>query len=275
MKQLDLFEDNFNPENFENHSIENGFTFWWASTLSDLLGYKNLESLQNAINKTITVFTNLGINIFENIIQVERIIDDKQVIDYKLSRFACYLIVMNANVKKQAVSLAQAYFASLAGAIQNYLTEIEQIERINIRGEISKHENSISATFKNAGGEKYYFFQNAGYRGMYNMNISKLRELRGIEDDKSPLDFMGSTELAANLFRITQTEERIKNQKIKGQKNLEQTHEQMGKMVRDTMIRMSGTVPENLPKKEDIKEVKKQLKQKNRELKKIDTKKKN
>ncbi len=269
-EQLELY-NNFNPEKFEEKSIENGFTYWWASDLCNMLDYKNLTSLQNAINKAITVFSNLGIDIFENIIQVVRKIEGREEKDYKLSRFACYLIVMNADVKKQPVSIAQAYFASLAGVIQNYMNETEKIERINIRGEISKHEKSISTTFKQAGGspEGYALFQNAGYRGMYNMNLSQLKQLKGIKEG-SVLDFMGSTELAANLFRITQTEERIKKHKIIGQENLEKTHEEMGKVVRETMIKMSGIPPEKLPIKEDIKKVKKQLKETNKNLKKID-----
>ncbi len=275
MSQLELpFNVNFNPEDFEIKSIENGFTYWWASQLSEMLGYQNLKSLQNAINKAITVFTNLKISIFDNIIQEPRVIDGKTIKDFRLSRFACYLIVMNADVKKKEVSASQAYFATLAGAVEDYIKETEQIERVNVRGKISIHETNVSRAFKQAGGDKfgYGLFQNAGYRGMYNMNISQLRKLRNIEVKRSPLDFMNATELAANLFRITQTEERIKNFNIKGQKNLENTHEQMGKNVRKIM-QESGTLPESLPIKQDIKEVKKKLKKTNREFKKLDKKK--
>ena len=273
MADLELF-NNFNSSEFEKLSIENGFTYWWASDLANLLGYKNLSSLTNAINKAVTVITNLNIDVFDNIVQEHREINGEKIKDYRLSRFACYLITMNADVKKQAVSEAQAYFATLAGAIHEYIKENEKLDRVRIRGKISEHEKSISSTFKEHKGENYAFFQNAGYRGMYNMNMKQLKALKGIDSKRSLLDFMGSTELAANLFRITQTEERIKNRNIKGQKELEETHEQVGRMVRKAMIEMSGTPPEKLPAKEDIKEVKKELKKKNRELKKIDKKKK-
>ncbi len=270
MAELTLF-DGFNSTVFENGSIENGFTYWWASDLVEWLGYSNLKSLQNAINKATTVLTNLQVNTLENIIFQYR--EDTKCNDYRLSRFACYLVVMNADVKKEEVSIAQAYFVSLAGAVQDYFNESKKIERVNVRGEISVHETSISGTFKQSGGTQYGLFQNAGYRGMYNMNIGKLREVRNIDGKRSPLDFMDSTELAANLFRITQTNERIKNKNIKGQKNLEKAHNEVGKQVRQTMKKISGTVPELLPKKEDIRTVKKELKKTNRELKKIDKKK--
>ena len=106
----------------------------------------------------------------------------------------------------------------------------------------------------------YGFFQNAGYRGMYNLNINQLKAKRGIDTGRSLLDFMGKDELAANLFRITQTELKIKNESVKGQNNLEKAAETVGKMVRRSMIEISNTVPENFTKNEDIKDVKKGLK---------------
>ena len=114
MEQLEIF-DNFKTNEFEQLSVENSFTYWYASDLAELLGYKNIRSLTNAINKAVTVLTNLNIAVFDNIINIERNIDGNKTTDYKLSRFACYLITMNADVKKQAVAEAQAYFATLAG----------------------------------------------------------------------------------------------------------------------------------------------------------------
>lgn len=273
MSQLEIFNI-FEPSNFEKLSIENDFTYWWASDLVSLLGYKNLDSLTNSINKAITVLSNLKIPIFDNIVQKKHIVDGKEILDFHLSRFACYLIVMNADVKKQAVSEAQAYFATLASTVQNYINESEKIDRVRIRSKISEHEKSISTTFKQAKGHNYAYFQNAGYRGMYNMNIGALKKLKGIDSKRSPLDFMDSTELAANLFRITQTNEKIKREQIKGQKRLEKTHEEIGKKVRKTMKEISGVLPEDLPKKDDIRNIKKTIKKTDKELKKIDKKKK-
>jgi len=263
-----LFDGNFSESHFEAQSRENGFTYWYASDLAFFLEYANLDSFMNPINKAVGVCTTLKIPVFENFVQVKR----NGKTDFKLSRFACYLVVMNADVKKNSVAKAQAYFANLAGVVQDYMNEVERIERLEVREEISQHEKSISATVHNAGIKNYAFFQNAGYRGLYNMNISKLKKRRDIPSKRSLLDFMGSNELAANLFRITQTKLRIQNQKVKGQKNLENTAEKVGRMVRKSIQEISGTNPENLPKSEDLKEVKKDLKKKSREIKKIDKK---
>jgi len=274
MTKLDFFTLDFDKEHFENHSNQNGFVYWYASELKDILGYKTDVSFNKSINKAISVCTTLNINILDNFIQEQRNLNGKVFIDYKLSRFACYLVVMNCDTKMPIVSQAQVYFATLAGAIQDYISETQNIERVIIREEISNHEKILHGIVNNAGVENYPFFQNAGYRGMYNMNIKDLKNIRGVGERQSLLDFMGGTELAANLFRITQTEERIKQKNIKGQNNLEYTHNEMGKIVRQTMQKMSGILPENLPQNEDIKDVKKELKQKNKKFKEIDKSKK-
>jgi DNA-damage-inducible protein D len=113
-------------------------------------------------------------------------------------------------------------------------------------------------------------FQNSGYRGLYNMNLREIRRHKGVPDGRSPLDFMGKTELAANLFRVTQTEEKIRGEGIRGQPALEHTAEDVGRRVRRTMIEISGKRPENLPPAEDIKQVHKKLKSSHREIKKLD-----
>jgi len=267
---MDLFTDNFSENHFENYSKENGFTYWYASELMQFLGYANMKSFMNAINKAVSTCTTLEIPVFDNFIQIEQ----NGEIDYKLSRFACYLVVMNADTKKIAVAQAQAYFANLAGAVQHYVSEVENIDRLAIREELSEREKSLAGVAKRAGVNQYALFQNAGYRGLYNMNLAKLKEKRQLPDRRSPLDFMGKEELAANLFRITQTELKIKNENITGQNKLEVTAENVGKMVRETMQKISGINPENLPTKEDIKDIKRELKKKSKKIKEIDKKKK-
>ncbi len=139
-----------------------------------------------------------------------------------------------------------------------------------IRDDISEREKSLSGVAHAAGVEVYGFFQNAGYRGMYNMDMSRLKRFKQIDTDRSMLDFMGKQELAANLFRITQTEAKIKNEQVRGQNALEFAAHEVGRKVRDTMIQTSGTRPENLPIAEDIKVVKKSLKSARKEFEKID-----
>jgi DNA-damage-inducible protein D len=274
MSQLDAFGFDDVGMNFESNSKENGFTFWYSSDLMGLLGYESSGSFQKAINKAMATCTSLNIPIIENFVQEIRIVEGKQVNDIKLSRFACYLTVMNGDTKKREVAKAQACFATLAGAVQHYLEEAEKVERLQIRDEISERETSLSSVVKQAGVAVYGYFQNAGYRGMYNKNISQLKQIRGVDGKRSLLDFMGKEELAANLFRITQTELKIKNEKIYGQSRLEDAAHEVGRKVRKTMIEISNVAPENLPKHEDINEVKKGLKKKGKELKLIDQKKK-
>jgi len=274
MSDLELFLKSFSGDNFENHSHENGFTYWFATDLMNLLEYENMNSFQRAINKAMTTCNTLNIPIYDNFIQLQRIVDGKAFNDFKISRFACYLTVMNADSKKHSVAMAQAYFATLAGAVHNYLEEANKVERLVVRNEISEREASLSGVAHSAGVVSYPYFQNAGYRGMYNKNISQLRTLRNIPSNKSPLDFMGKEELAANLFRITQTELKIKNENVKGQSSLESTAETVGRKVRQTMRDISGVLPEQLPIHEDIKVVKQQLKAKSKEIKKLDQPKK-
>lgn len=267
---FELFTEDFSKEHFENFSKENGFTFWLASDLMRFLDYDDSKTFDKAINKAVAVCQNLGIRIFENIIQI----DNNGEVDYKLSRFGCYLVVMNASVKKKAVAQAQAYFARLAGAVQDMSNEAENIDRLVERGKISPHEKSLLAVAKSHGVSNYALFQSAGYRGLYNLSMQELKKLKNVPAERSLLDFMDSYELAVNSFRISQTELRIRNLNIKGQKNLENTAEVVGKMVRKTTQEISGFSPENLPRKEDIKTVKKVLKDKNKRIKAIDKPKK-
>lgn len=265
----------FDEDSFEENCQENGFTYWWGSQLMTFLGYEGWGSFLKAINKAIATCNSLNIQILDNFIQTQRVVDGKAINDYKLSRFACYLTVMNGDSKKPSVAKAQVYFASLAGAVSHYLQQTEQVERLQVRDEITEREKCLTSVVYQAGVTEYGLFQNAGYRGMYNKNLSQLKAIRHVDSKRSLLDFMGKDELAANLFRITQTEMKIRKDNVRGQRNLEFTAESVGRKVRDTMIEISGTSPENLAPHEDIKEVRKSLKKQGKELKKIDSGKKN
>jgi len=261
---MSLISD-FSADNFESNSKENGFTYWLASVLMEHLGYETWQSFSKAINKAMVTCNTLSIPIMENFVQIEG--------DFKLSRFACYLIVMNADSKKIAVARAQAYFATLAGAVQNYIDEASQVERLNVRTEVSEREQSLAGVAQQAGLVNFANFQSAGYRGMYNCSMTVLKNWRNIPAGRTLLDFMGKEELAANLFRITQTELKIKQDNIRGQMRLEGTAETIGRKVRNTMLEISGIPPENFKAEEDIKEVKKELKSKSKSIKLIDDKK--
>lgn len=271
---LNIFHFDFEKENFESKSQENGFTFWLASEFVLLLGYESLKAAQKPIDKAMTACNTLTVPIIENFIHLQNIDEaGKSSFDFKLSRFACYLVAMNSDVRKPNVAQAQAYFATIAGAIQDHINESKEIERLIVRGEIAGMESSIHRAAKNAAVENYAHFQNAGYRGMYNMNIWTLRKLRHIDSNRSPLDFMGKAEMAANLFRLTQTEQKIQNENLKGQKDLENAAESVGTEVRNLIIKTSGTTPERLTSERDIKKIKSEMGQKRKKLAGMDKKK--
>ncbi len=270
MTEIDVFHFDDSKKSFNDLSYQNGFTYWYASDFMRMLGYSSLDTFHKAINKAIGTCTTLTIDVVDNFKQEKREVNGVSINDYRLSRFACYLVAMNADTSKPEVARAQVYFASVAEAFKRYVDEAEDVERVTIREELSAHEKSLSATAAKAGVDQYGLFQNAGYRGMYNMNIAQLKKLKGIPDKRTPLDFMGKTELAANLFRITQTDLKIRQEAITGQKPAEQAAESVGKKVRQTMQEITGIKPESLPVHEDLKKIKSDIKASHKDFKKLD-----
>lgn len=252
---------------FESCGRTNGSKYWLASVLMRLLEYSSVEAFGKAINRAIAACAQLDIDVSENFTQVRAEDGSK---DWKLSRFACYLTVMNGDPKKRRVAEAQAYFVTMTEALRRYVLEQEAVERVAVRGEVSERSDEMSRTAKLHGVENFALFQNAGYRGLYNRDITALRTLKGVPEGRSPLDFMGKEELAANLFRITQTEAKIRNDHIRGQHPLQNAAEGVGRAVRNTMLEISGTRPEDLLPAEDIKQVRSTLKRAGREYAKID-----
>ena len=255
---------------FESLAQQDGFKFWWASDLARMLGYASLDTFRKAVNKAMIACDALGVPLLDNFIQARRTVDGHEQLDFKLSRFACYLTAMNGNVNNPLVAQAQAYFVSFAEACRLYLEQAGSVERVGLRAEISDHEKSLSGVAQDAGVLDYALFQNAGYRGLYNMDLAKLRELKQVPAGRSPLDFMAREELAANLFRVTQTEAKIRKENRRGQRALESAAEEVGRRVRRTMEEISGNRPEDLPPAEDIKQVRQRLKSAQRGFKKLD-----
>jgi len=252
---------------FESRGFSNGERHWYATDFMEMLGYESLQSFEQAINKAIGTCMTLGIPVPENFEQVTREIDGSSISDYKFSRFACYLVAMNGDVRKPQVAQAQAYFAKVAEAMRQYQCG-EEVQRLHIRDEISGRERSLASTANRAGVTEFGLFQNSGYRGMYNVDLSSLKRMKGLKDtSRSLLDFMGKRELAGNLFRITETEARLKSEKTQGQRPAEAVAYHVGQKVRSMMIENTGTRPELLPLVGDIKHVHRGLKQTAKELK--------
>ena len=260
----------YNETIFENikHIDENGVEYWLARELQTMLGYKEWRLFSAVIEKAQIACSqsNNSINshfgVYPKIVKAG--VTTKSIIDYKLSRYACYLIVQNANPKFKAVALGQTYFAvqtrrqELTEKEYSELTEDEK--RFYQRNLTKKGNYSLNRAAKNAGVKNFDKFHNAGYKGLYNGetadDIAKRKGLRYREDI---LDNMGSEELAANLFRITQTESRLKRENILGEKKANQTHYNIGKNIREVIAKNGGVMPEDLPTpKKSLKELEKE-----------------
>ncbi|MDD2537039.1 MAG: damage-inducible protein [Candidatus Absconditabacteria bacterium] len=247
---------------FEDFQHQNGMTYRWASEFMMMLGYIDSKDKKKLLDKTMKAFLNLGIDMYDNIQKADH--EGKE--DYKLSRYACYIMAMNGDSKILQVARAQNYFAEQTRKFELYS---QDTERLTVRSEISEGNKSLSKTITRHGVSDYAKFNLAGYEGMYGMSNQELAEKRGIDKEKL-FDHMGRTELAANLFRITQTEERIRKQELSGQYQLESAHRDVGAEVRKFVGINTGDNPENLPTEMPLNEMKKELKDIHKELKKAD-----
>ncbi len=247
---------------FEDFKHENGITFWWASEYMKLLGYDNMRDFNKVINRATQAFISAGINHHKQIVMVERESEHGTFEDFKMTRFACYMAAMNGDPKKPQVAKAQAYFAQQARQLEVIVQDSSDIERLLTREEIKKGNISLNAAAKKSGVMDFAKFNNAGYIGLYNMGRFQLETHRSLPEKERGklLDHMGRTELAANLFRVTQTEERLKSDNIKGQHEAEKTHFRVASQIRDFVKTNTGKNPESLPLDKKLPEVKKELK---------------
>ncbi len=269
--------NNYSNEAFENikHIDENGIEFWYARELQMALEYRQWRRFEQVINKANEACKNSGINVLEHFAKVGKLskrANNAEVLinDYKLTRYACYLIAQNGDSHKESIALAQTYFAiqtrkqEITEKEYNMLTEDEK--RFYQRDLTRKGNYSLNQVAKDAGVKNFDKFHNAGYKGLYNGetadDIAKRKGLRYREDI---LDNMGSDELIANLFRISQTEQRLKKDNINTEKDACDTHNKIGKIVRRAIKEAGGTMPEDLPTP------KKSLKQLEKENKKLTT----
>lgn len=255
-------EENANTESlFESirHVDEYGQEFWYARELSKVLDYKDFRNFELTIFKAMETCKNSNNNVEDHFVEVTEMVGigsgaKRSFKSYQLSRYACYLIVMNGDSTKKIIALGQTYFAvktrqqELADAFEDLS---EDAKRLATRNEVKRHNKSLAEAANMAGitdPVDYAIFQNKGYQGLYGgLGRKEIHERKGLKKSQDILDFMGSTELAANLFRATQTDEKIRRENIVGKAAANKTHYEVGKKVRQTIKELGGTMPENLP----------------------------
>ena len=243
---------------------ENGIEFWQARELLLLLGYEKWQNAEEVIKRAKQSCINGGQIIENHFTELSKMVEVgsaavRQIKDYKLSRYACYLIAQNGDPKKLEIAMAQTYFATQTRK-QEIFQQLSDVEkRLFIRGEVSIENKKLFSTAKRAGVTNFGSFNDAGYKGLYGMPLTKIENKKRIKKGEL-LDRAGSTELAANLFRITQTDEKIKKDNIKGQIPASQTHFMVGGKVRQTIKDIGGEMSENLPTEKHIRELKSEKK---------------
>ncbi|MCL2010617.1 MAG: DNA damage-inducible protein D [Synergistaceae bacterium] len=236
-----------------------GSEYWSARGLAAVLEYIQWRNFMKVVDRAMLACKNSGFDPADHFAEVSKMVDigsdtKRRVKDYELTRYACYLIVQNGDPRKEVIALGQTYFA-----IQTYRQEIadrfnqldENNKRLVIRGDIKQWNNLLAEAARDAGvitNEEFAIFQNAGYMGLYGgMTVEDIHDKKGLAVREKILDYMGSEELIANLFRISQTESKLRRDDIKGASAANQTHYIVGREVRAAIERVGGTMPENLP----------------------------
>ena len=247
---------------------ENGAEYWSARDMAKVLEYSEYRHFKQVVDKAKEACVNSQYKVqdhFEDILDMVTIGSGakRPLETVKLSRYACYLIVQNADPSKKVVANGQTYFA-----VQTRIAEIQQMDEYNrltdeeekrlfLRHQLAHHNSLLAETAKNAGvveSRDYAIFQNHGYKGLYGGLAAKdIHARKGLKKSQKILDHMGTTELAANLFRATQAEDKLRRENIKGKRNANQTHFEVGKKVRKTIEELGGTMPEDLPVADSIK----------------------
>lgn len=279
------FFDNDGPEErvteyseatFEDikHVDEDGNEFWYARELQKVLEYKEWRNFSKVIEKSKEACKKAGNVENSHFVDVNKMVKggvaDIPVKDIMLSRYACYLIVQNGDPSKEVIALGQTYFAVKTRQqelIEQYDDLTEDQKRLSIRKQMAEHNKSLVEAASAAGVKtsiEYATFQNHGYRGLYGgLDAKGIHEKKGLKKSQKILDHMGSEELAANLFRATQTDAKLRRDGIQGKDNANKTHFEVGQKVRQTIKELGGTMPEDLPTPE------KSIKQLEREQKKL------
>lgn len=251
----------YSEQTFESikHINEYGEEYWLARELQPVLEYAQWRRFSDAIERAKLACKNSGFAVEDHFADVGKMVDigsgaERQIDDVMLSRYACYLIVMNGDPRKEVIAIGQSYFAVKTRQqelIDNYEQMSEDQKRLAIRNEMIAHNKSLAEAAQMAGiadQREYAIFQNKGYQGLYGgLGAKEIHARKGLKKSQKILDHMGSTELAANLFRATQTDEKLRRENIQGKQVAYDTHYEVGKKVRQTIKELGGTMPEDLP----------------------------
>ena len=251
----------YSEQTFESikHVNEYGEEYWLARELQPVLEYAQWRRFSDAIERAKLACKNSGFAVEDHFADVGKMVDigsgaEREIDDVMLSRYACYLIVMNGDPRKEVIAIGQSYFAVKTRQqelIDNYEQMTEDQKRLAIRNEMIAHNKSLAEAAQMAGiadQREYAIFQNKGYQGLYGgLGAKEIHARKGLKKSQKILDHMGSTELAANLFRATQTDEKLRRENIQGKQVAYDTHYEVGKKVRQTIKELGGTMPEDLP----------------------------
>lgn len=256
------------------HISDDGQEYWLTRELAKVLDYSEYRHFKPVIEKAKTACQNSKYKIsdhFEDVLDMVEIGSgaERELDNLKLSRYACYLIVQNSDPRKEIIARGQSYFAIQTRKQElesdsNFKGLNEDQKRLLLRNELKEHNKNLASAAKDAGvqaGLEFAVFQDHGYKGLYGgLKAKDIHSKKQLKKSQQILDHMGSTELAANLFRATQTEEKLRREKIKGKTKANQTHFEVGKKVRETIKELGGTMPEELPAPEkSIKQIEKQV----------------
>lgn len=258
-----FFDEDYvrNESLFESirHVNEYGQEFWYARELQKVLEYAQWRRFSDAIERAKEACANAGFEPDDHFADVGKMVEigsgaEREIDDISLSRYACYLIAMNGDPRKEVIALAQTYFAVKTRQhelIENYDQLSEDQKRLSIRREMVEHNKSLAEAAQNAGvvtQKDFTIFRNKGYQGLYGgLGAKEIHARKGLKKGQNILDHMGSTELAANLFRATQTDEKLRRENIRGREAANRTHFEVGRKVRQTIKELGGTMPEDLP----------------------------
>jgi DNA-damage-inducible protein D len=241
-----------------------GIEFWSSRDFAQVLGYADYRNFEQVVQKAKTACFNSGQRIEDHFVEITEMIEigkggQRGVNTTMLSRYACYLIVQNADPAKEIVALGQTYFAVQTRRQELTDQAAKEDRRLLLREEMKLHNVKLAGAAKEAGVIEpvdYAIFQNHGYVGLYGgLDMREIHHRKGLKKSQHILDHMDSTELAANLFRATQTEEKLRRENIKGKARANQMHHEVGSKVRQTIKELGGTMPENLPTAESIKKL--------------------